>query len=311
MKIEIIGTESLGVRGMCCFVETGKRKILIDPGIALGYFRYGLLPHPYQAAVGNMVAKKIIERWSIATDIVFSHFHGDHVPLQDANPYQLDLRKLTGINKNIRIWTKMLSHLSPLEKRRADSISSVLSQELIEAEGRKESPLTFSEQVLHGDGDNNPVTVMMTKIEEDFIFVHASDIQLFSTSTIMSIMEWKPDVVFVDGPALYLSDKIGQELIDKARDNAVKLSRKTGILIIDHHLMRSSQGEIWMEGLKSSVESKIICGADFMGEPRRMLEARRSSLYEQMPVAKNWHQRYARGKASPDHYLKLARKIYQ
>jgi len=40
MKIEIVGTESMGVRGMCCFVQTESRKILIDPGIALGYKRY-------------------------------------------------------------------------------------------------------------------------------------------------------------------------------------------------------------------------------------------------------------------------------
>ncbi len=44
----------------------------------------------------------------------------------------------------------------------------------------KRGNFSFSEQVPHGDSRNNPITVMMTKIEEDFIFVHASDIQLFN-----------------------------------------------------------------------------------------------------------------------------------
>ena len=41
MTLEIIATESLGVRGMCCLVTTGERRILIDPGLALGYLRHG------------------------------------------------------------------------------------------------------------------------------------------------------------------------------------------------------------------------------------------------------------------------------
>ena len=74
MKIEILGTESLGVRGLCCFVETKNRKILIDPGIALGYIRHRLLPHPFQIAIDEKIQKKIIEKWIGATDIIISHF---------------------------------------------------------------------------------------------------------------------------------------------------------------------------------------------------------------------------------------------
>ncbi len=39
MKIEIIGAESLGVRGLCCLVTAAERKILIDPGMAPGVCR--------------------------------------------------------------------------------------------------------------------------------------------------------------------------------------------------------------------------------------------------------------------------------
>jgi len=311
MNIEIIGTESFGVRGMCCFVETKSRKVLFDPGIALGYTRYGLLPHPYQVAVGEKIQKKIIKKWSEATDIVISHFHGDHVPLVNANPYQLDLKKLIGINPDVRIWTKALSHLSLTEIKRAESLSSILSKDLIEAEGKKDKTLVFSKQVPHGDKRNKPVTVMMTKIEEDCVFVHASDIQLFNNETIFKIIEWKPDIVFIDGPPLYLSDRISKEQIDKAWSNAIQLSREVDVLIIDHHLMRSTEGETWLERLNFNTGKKIICGADFMGKSRKLLEARRRSLYEDMPVAENWHEMYSEGKTKTDYYLKLAGEIYK
>ncbi|MCK4296147.1 MAG: MBL fold metallo-hydrolase, partial [Candidatus Marinimicrobia bacterium] len=70
----------MGVRGLSCKIETKDRKILIDPGIALGYNRYGLLPHPFQVAVGRVIRKRIVSALMEATDVVFSHYHGDHIP---------------------------------------------------------------------------------------------------------------------------------------------------------------------------------------------------------------------------------------
>ncbi len=60
MKIKILGAESLGVRSLCVFVTTDNKKILIDPGIALGYKRFGLLPHPFQVAIGYNIRENII-----------------------------------------------------------------------------------------------------------------------------------------------------------------------------------------------------------------------------------------------------------
>jgi predicted metallo-beta-lactamase superfamily hydrolase len=36
VKFEILGAESLGVRGLCRRVQVGGRVIVIDPGVALG-----------------------------------------------------------------------------------------------------------------------------------------------------------------------------------------------------------------------------------------------------------------------------------
>jgi uncharacterized protein len=35
IRIEVIGAESLGVRGLCCVVTTRDHKVIIDHGVAL------------------------------------------------------------------------------------------------------------------------------------------------------------------------------------------------------------------------------------------------------------------------------------
>jgi len=310
MKIEILGTESLGVRGLSCFVETKNRKILIDPGIALGYIRHKLLPHPFQIAIDERIQKKITDRWQKATDIIISHFHGDHTPLVDANPYQLNIKRVDGLNPNVRIWTKDASHLSPVEKKRAEFLSPILKKDFISGEGKKQGEMTFSKSIPHGEAFNNLETVMMTKIEDDDVFVHAPDIQLLNNESISQILYWEPNIVLAGGPPFYLF-KLSQEQIKRAWHNAIKLSQKVDILILDHHLMRSYEGVRWLKHLSSETGRKVICGADFMKKPRMLLEAKRKSLYRDMPVPQGWHEAYAKGEVNTDHYWNLAKKLYK
>jgi len=301
MRIEIIGAESLGVRGLCCFVQTKDRKILIDPGIALGYIRHKLLPHPVQIAIDEKIQKRIIDVWSKSTDIVLSHFHGDHVPLADANPYQLNISKLIGLNPDVRIWGKDLSHCSPAEKKRATSLAAILHINLIPAEEKKDGPMTFSGPVPHGDPHNTLETVVMTRIEEDEVFVHAPDIQLLNDDTVSQIIYWKPDIVLAGGPPIYLS-RLSKDQIKRGRHNALRLCKAIDCVILDHHLMRSREGLEWLEQLSSKTGKPVMCAADFMRKPRLLLEADREHLYEKMPVPDNWHENYAKGKASTDDF---------
>jgi len=308
MKIEILGTESLGVRGLCCSVTTEKQKILIDPGIALGYMRYQLLPHPLQVAVDEKIQKKIIKAWSTATDIAISHFHGDHIPLGNANPYQLNSNKIANLNPKANIWAK-LSHLSPIEKERAESLSLILENNLIPAEEKTQGILRFSKPVPHGEANNNEETVMMTKIEEDCVFVHASDIQLLNHESISQIESWKPDILLASGPPIYLS-KLSKDQIKKAWCNALRISKMVDTFIIDHHLLRDKNGIQWLKKISSKADKIILCGADFMNKPRMLLEAWRKDLYKQMPVPEGWHEAYGQGKVNTDYYWNLAKNYY-
>jgi hypothetical protein len=305
MEIEILGAESLGVGGLCCFVKTEQRNILIDPGIALGYVRDKLPPHPVQIAVDEKIQEKIICAWKNASDVVISHFHGDHVPLADANPYQLDIRKLSELNPSLKIWTKNPWHLSPTEEKRAQCFSSFLHTDPIPAEGKRSGPMVFSGAVPHGKADNNLETVVMTRIEEDKVFVHASDIQLLEDETVSHILGWEPDILLVGGPALYLS-RLSDDLIEKAWNNAVRLSQAIDTLILDHHLMRRHDGLEWVARLTSRTGNPVMCAADFMRTPRRLLEADRRNIYKRWPVPPGWHEDYAKGKVTTDTFWSAA-----
>ncbi|MCD6485983.1 MAG: hypothetical protein J7K35_01455 [Syntrophobacterales bacterium] len=297
MNIKILGTESLGVRGMCCLVTVKDRRILIDPGIALGYTRHGLLPHPFQVAVDEVIQSRIVDVWSGATDIVISHFHGDHIPLINANPYQLNMEKITSLNQGVRVWAKS-GNLSLTEQKRKDALSAFL--DMIPAEETREGILSFSGSVHHGDAGGTD-TVVMTRIEGDFVFVHASDIQLLGDEAVLQILSWQPDIVFASGPPLYL-ERLSDRQATIAWENAVRLSQKIDTLILDHHLMRGESGAEWLDKLSLETGNRVICAADFMGKPRMLLEAERGSLYEKMPVPEGWHDAYARGKVGTDGY---------
>ncbi|MGC9395912.1 MAG: hypothetical protein ACP5J4_13790 [Anaerolineae bacterium] len=206
MHIRFIGTESLGVRGLCCVAEVENRKIIIDPGLALGYRCHGLLPHPAQVAVGEQVRWRILSELKDATDVVMSHFHGDHVLLPDANPYQLKAQQAAPACRTAQLWTKGPQGLSDNMLRRRESLGTVLGRELPNAEGQADGALTFSLPVPHGRPNTRLGTVMMTRIEwGDAVFVHASDIQLLDGKAVSFILDWQPDIVLAGGPPLYLA----------------------------------------------------------------------------------------------------------
>jgi len=302
MKIEILGTESLGVRGLCCIVETKNRKIVIDSGIALGWSRYGFLPHPFQIAIGAQIREKIIEELKDATDVVFSHFDGDHVPLFNANPYQLELDSVKELLLNTRVWAKGPEYSSETQKRRREAMEKAIRKNLPSAEGRKDKTLKFSFPVPHGARESEKGRLMMTRIEEGGeVFVHASDIQLVDEKTIGAIIYWEPTIVLASGPPLYLSSfsKIQRE---RAWKNAVKLAENVDTLILDHHLLRSEEGLEWLKKLAKTTKNKVICAAEFMQREPLFLEAWRKELYRWLPVPKDWHEDYKQGDADFNRY---------
>lgn len=309
MKIKILATESLGVRGLCCAVETEKRRIIIDPGIALGYNRHGLLPHPVQVAVDEIIQQQIINELKVATDIVLSHFHGDHVPLMDANPYQLHLRRVSPFFHKVRVWAKEWEQSSIGIQKRARNIARECNG-IIKAEGKCDRELEFLEAVPHGKPDSSLGKVMITKITSGgSTFVHASDIQFLCSQTINKIISLHPNIVLASGPPLYLSHLKKADRTN-AWDMAKELANKVDLLIIDHHLLRCEEGLTWLRNLNNKTSNRVMCAADYMNIHPHLLEAKRTSLYKKIPVSSGWHGRYATGSATTQQYLDIARKLF-
>lgn len=295
MRLEILSAESLGVRGLCCRVEAGDRVIVIDPGVALGDWRYGLPPHPVQVAVGRAVRRRIAAALEGATDLVFSHFHGDHVPLLEANPYQLAFSQLPSCFRALRAWSLSPEKQSRKSQARARDLMDLLGTRFQVAEGLEDGPLRFSPAVPHGVGGPPFGEVMLTRINlGGHVFVHASDIQLLDAATITLILDWAPHCVLAAGPPLYISG-FDAEQRARAWTNARRLAAGVGTLILDHHLMRSPEGEDWLDKLSLEAGRRVHCAADFMGRPRMLLEAQRRELFAAMPVRAGWHEGYARG----------------
>ncbi|MBN1104353.1 MAG: hypothetical protein JXL84_13125 [Deltaproteobacteria bacterium] len=298
MIIKIFGAESLGVRGLSCSVELKSRKIYIDPGIALGWSRYGFLPHPFQIAIGAGIREKIIEALKGASDIIFTHFDGDHCPLRNPNPYQLANHDIEDSLSDCLIWARGPNNSPPTQQRRRKELAETAGKGLQSPEGMKHGPLEFSAPVPHGQQGAAENMVMMCRIEEGGeTFVHASDTQLLEEKTIEVILDWKPDVLLVSGPPLYhYSGSSFDALGEKAWQNARKLSSHVDTVIIDHHLLRSEEGIDWLTRLKHSSGNKVYCAADYMKREAIFLEAWRKQLYEWLPVCKDWHEDYRQGK---------------
>ncbi|HOW15040.1 hypothetical protein [Methanosarcina sp.] len=302
MQINILGCESFGARSLACVVKTGEKKILIDPGVALARLRYGLLPHPAEVAAALRIRKKILEEFEGATDIVISHYHGDHMPMKAEDPYQLPVEALPPL-KSIRLWCKGPEKISGLSARRRGEFSRFLGYSLPASEGTSTDGISFSAPVPHGTRDKGFGTVMMTCISDgDEVFVHSSDIQLLDREAVLKILAWEPSIVFSSGPPLYLSHHV-PEASKEAFKNALLLAENVDTLILDHHLMRSFEGYRWLKELAEKVESTVLCAAEFMGKEPELLEARRKILYEKLPVPRGWHEAYAKGEIGLDEYL--------
>lgn len=142
---------------------------------------------------------------------------------------------------------------------------------------------------------------MMTLIEEGRRFVHGPDIQLICDETVSLIQTWEPDILHAGGPPICLSRLTHQQL-ERCWGNALRLAQGIDAFILDHYFLRSMEGTVWLERLSAAAGKRIFCAADFMGETRRFMEAKRESLYCQFPVSEDWHEAYARGEVTTELY---------
>jgi len=298
-----VGFESLGVRSMCTFVETGDVRILIDAGVALGP-RFGMKPHPleYQA---RAACRTRIKDYAAKSDIIIiSHYHNDHHTPNYTEPVWLgsSAEEAEQIYCNKTVILKSIRDSVNLAQRKRGwmfqrflkTIGSICQV----ADGAKfefgKTIVRMSEPVPHGEETSGLGWVLMTTIEsEQTKIMHASDVQgPMSKRTTSAILEQKPDLLLLGGPPFYLEKvKVSTKALNEGVANAIKIARKVPTVIFEHHALRS---EKWIEDIKpiqdagDEVNYTVITAAEYLGLKSNTLEPMRQQLYEAHPPSKSF-----------------------
>lgn len=282
MKIIPLAFDSLGVRSTATFVETDRR-IIIDPGAALGPLRYGLPPSETEFRKLDELIKKIYEYLEKSEIVTISHYHYDHY-LPDEK-YEGMILLVKNPKENINY------SQSGRAKDFLDSIDNF--PKIIEfSDGRRfefgETEIRFSPAFRHGDKNSRLGFVVLCSISyKNKKLIHASDIQGPQVSDATDwIIDENPDILILSGfPAIFIGWRISKSGLEQANSNLIKIleNTKTETIILDHHLVRDLN---YMEKIDSvlkianKLNKKVITAAEFLGRKPEFLEARRRELHE-------------------------------
>lgn len=274
MRVMPLAADSLGVRSMATYVETGSLRFLLDPGATLGPRRYGLDPAPEEVEALRR-ARARIEGYAIrATHVSISHFHADHCApdpclYADRQVWAKDPRRATDPHQAAQgreFWRTVgpVCHLEPAEGR------------LVELD---EATVRFSPALPHGPEGSGFGFVVAVTVDDGTRFVHASDLQGPASPVATAyLLRERPNLVYLSGPPTYLEGRIGRAVIQRSVENLVRLVGETGCrVIVDHHAVREPR---FRERLGPAFATgRVVTAAEYLGRPDECLEARRAALW--------------------------------
>jgi predicted metallo-beta-lactamase superfamily hydrolase len=288
MKIEPLSSDSMGARSMATFIETRDLKIIIDPGVALGPYRYGLPPHPLEWERMERDWKTIVKYAGRADIIIITHYHYDHHnPWNDLEIFRDKILIVKNPNNNINY----------SQKRRAYFFLNQIKgipRKVEVAEGLKihtgETELEISRAVFHGVDSKLGYVVEVYVRDGLESFLYSSDVEGPSLDDQLSfIIEKKPKVAMIDGPMTYmLGYRYSTKSLEASVRNLLRLTdNDIDYIILDHHLLRDLTWRDKLAEVISKAEDRgirVLTSAEYAGKNLNMLEARRKELYETYPV---------------------------
>jgi predicted metallo-beta-lactamase superfamily hydrolase len=283
MKIIPLAFDSLGVRSTATWVETDKR-ILIDPGAALGPLRYRLPPSKIEYRRLEELARVIISYAEKSDILIVSHYHYDHhFPEQDFYEGKILLIK------------DPKNKINYSQKQRGKEFLGLLDnkpQRIEFADGKEfefgKTRLKFSPPFFHGKEYSKLGYVLITSVSyQGEKLLHASDIQGPQTKTTTDwIISEDPDILILSGyPTLLMGWRFSKFGLLESNQNLIKILSQTKVntVILDHHLVRDLHYLNKIEEVLKTAEKlkkKVITAAEFLGKKPDFLEARRKELYE-------------------------------
>jgi predicted metallo-beta-lactamase superfamily hydrolase len=319
IKVTPLAAESFGVRSMCTLVETVDITILLDAGVSLCPYRFGLPPHPIEFKTIGRLRSRIAEAADKAKVVTISHYHFDH----HTPSYEDWLVNWTEANETARqiYQSKKVLMKNPREKINSSqrqrawlfrNTGGKYAKSLETADGKtlafgKETFLRFSEAVSHGPDDSRLGWIVMALLEykgERFMF--APDVQgPMSTHTLKLIKAAKPQAIMVGGPPFYLGGfKVDEAQLHLGLKNLVAVVETVPLTILEHHALRD---ESWKQRTKQVYDTavemghRVMTAAEFVGHENNFLESKRKMLYVENPPSKEFERWMREGLTEKSH----------
>jgi len=287
MKVLPLAFDSLGVRSMCTLVETGKLRLLLDPGVALGPTRYGLGPTPEEWRALELSRALIMEVAKRAEVVAVTHYHYDHHPFPD----DLEMYRACFGGKVVLAKDRK-KDINPSGRKRGalfEERAAPLVKRLEWADGREfemGERILVSPPVWHGDVGSRVGRVVMVHVERGG-FLFGSDAQgLADPEALKWVLERNPEFMILDGyPTLFVGWRMSQAAFEASKENLKRAVGETDAetILLDHHLLRDLRYREKMEDVFSLAERKgkrLVSAAEFLGLENLFLEAWRKELSE-------------------------------
>jgi len=307
IKVTPLAAESFGVRSMCTLVETPDVSVLLDAGVSLCPYRFGLPPHPVEFQTIARLRGKIAEAAEKAEVVTISHYHFDHhtpsfedwlVNWTEANSTARQIYQgKTVLVKNPK------EQINASQRQRAwmfQKTGGKYAKKLEAADGKTfiygKTSLSFSEPVAHGSEDLALGWVIMTVVDYgDERFMFAPDVQgPMSQRTLKLILNAEPTVLMVGGPPLYLgSFKVDTAQLEQGLRNLERIVTAVPVVILEHHVLRD---ESWKQKLSetynqaSKAGHSVVTAAEYLGSKNAFLESKRKQLYSDFPPSAEFNQ---------------------
>ena len=307
IKISPLAAESFGVRSMCTLVETPDIVVLLDAGVSLCPYRFGLPPHPIEFQTISKLRQRIAEAADKASVVTISHYHFDHhTPsfedwvvnwTEECNTARQIYRDKTVLIKNPK------ENINASQRQRAwmfKQTGGKTAKNLVLADGKTfafgKTTLRFSKAVAHGSDSSMLGWVIMTTVEhEGERFMFAPDVQgPMSKNTAEIILQEKPSVIMLGGPPLYLEgSRVDMDSLERGLKNLERIVSEVPLVIFEHHALR---GGNWQQKISqiyqkaSTFEHSIMTSAQYIGEENLLLESNRKQLFQDNPPSPEFEE---------------------
>ena len=301
IEIEPLAAESMGVRSMCLRLSTPDVSMVLDPSAALS-MRYGLEPHPAEYRRLETSLQSIFVAARKADVISISHYHYDHVRPGFTNfRYNFSSREeLQRMFEGKTVLAKdNRENINASQRRRGfyfqKDVGDIVD-EIRWADGQSysfgQTTVSYSRPLPHGPSASELGYVIATRVahgDRQVLFV--PDVQgPVDRESLSYCISVKPDIALVGGPPLYL-DRFEESHRQAALYSLAVMAPLFPLLVVDHHLMRSSEWHAWLSPVMNAATragNKVMTMGELAGVEVSCLEANRESMYSDMPPSEEF-----------------------